>query len=329
MGHFAHIDELLVWAKGFSPDVIYARPLDRPSFSIWLPRWLSRQLEIPYITRILDDWPTRHEHDPIWVRRVYWQLFLSKEFKKLLARSVINVGISDEMCKAFEKRYQAKFVTFHNCVDLSSWMPEKTDYSFKQPFKMVYMGAVKKDKELHSLIDICEIVLKLNEQNHKIHFTLYGPEAYAETVSEYLEVEPVIKYGGFFPPHEKFAILKKADLLVLPLNFDRRSTEYLGYSFQTKVPEYMASGTPTLVYGPAENPNVSYATQERWAAVVDKPDKHRLASALEQLILDQEYRQRLGKHARQLALRNHDANSIQPRFQQLIRDIASQKPISS
>ena len=56
-GHFAHLNDLLKWSKAFAPDLIYARPLDRPSLSIWLPRCLSQQLRIPFITRILDDWP--------------------------------------------------------------------------------------------------------------------------------------------------------------------------------------------------------------------------------------------------------------------------------
>ncbi len=326
-GHFAHTENLLAWVKEFAPDVIYARPLDRPSFSIWLPSWLSKQLCIPYITRFLDDWPARHEHDPVWIRRFFWHLFIRRKLTHLLDYAAINVGISDEMCFAFQKRYRSSFLPFHNCVDFDSWVPEKTDYTAKDPFEIVYMGTVKADKELQSLQDLSAVLLNLSGQGYHIQFTLYGPEIYEQMISRYLKVEPVIKYGGFFPAEEKFEILKKADLLVLPLNFDQQSTTYLGYSFQTKVPEYMASGTPVLVYGPAENPNVRYATLLQWAMVIDQQEKDRLTSVLKQIIANQNLREQLGRRARKLALQNHDATIIRPRFQQLIRNIAARKPI--
>ncbi len=322
-GHFVHLDDLLKWVREFAPDVIYTRPLDRPSLSIWLPRWLSQQLQIPFITRILDDWPARHEQDPVWLRRFYWRLFLQRNLKELLQQAAANIGISDEMCAAFQERYQAQFIYFHNCVDFEDWYPEKSDYAYKEIFEIVYMGTVKADKELQSLIDLKHVLLNLNAHGHPVRLTLYGPEEYAPTISEHLETHPVIKYGGFFPPEEKFQTLKQVDLLVLPLNFDQRSTTYLGYSFQTKVPEYMASGTPILVYGPVENPNVRYANQHQWAALVDRQDKKLLTDALQRLMTDQNWRQQLGQRARELALQNHNANTIRPQFQQIIWDVVN------
>ena len=325
LGHFAHLDDLLKWSKAFAPDIIYARPLDRPSLSIWLPRWLSQQLQIPYITRILDDWPARHEHDPIYLRRLYWQLFLRRSLQNLLHQATVNIGISEEMCAAFQERYQVEFIYFHNCVDFETWYPEKTDYSFEDTFDIVYMGTIKSDKELQSLIDLKEIILNLNAMGHDLRLSFYGPEEYAPTISKYLETDPVIKYSGFFPTAEKFQTLKKADLLVLPLNFDHRSTDYLGYSFQTKVPEYMASGTPVLVYGPAENPNVRYAASHKWAAIVDEQDKNLLADTLQKLVTNQGWREQLGRRARELALKNHNASTIRPKFHQTIRSAANAK----
>lgn len=326
-GHLAHLDNLLDWSRKFAPDVIYARPLDRPSLSIWLPLSLSKKLNIPYMIRILDDWPSRHEHDPVLLRRFYWRLFLKKNLVTLIQKAAINIAISDEMSTAFQDRYKGSFTTFHNCVDFSSWQPEKQNYLAGDPFQIVYLGTVHRDKELISLLDLKDAILKLNSKGSNIQFTIYGPNTFAETISKYLEVSPVIRYGGFFPAEEKFTILKNADLLILPLNFDRRSTTYLGYSFQTKVPEYMASGTPVLVYGPADNPNVSYAQKYKWAAVVDKRETKLLRSTIKRLIADLEWRKDLGTRAREIAIMNHDAKIIRPRFQQLIKAVAGGSPI--
>ena len=267
----------------------------------------------------------RHEQDPVWLRRLYWQLFLRQSLQSLFQQAAINIGISDEMCAAFQERYQAEFIYFHNCVDFETWYPEKFDYANKDTFEIVYMGTVKVDKELQSLVDLKDILLTLNSRGHNLRLSLYGPEEYTPIVSKYLETYPVIKYSGFFPAEEKFQTLKNADLLVLPLNFDQRSTNYLGYSFQTKVPEYMASGTPVLMYGPAENPNVRYATKYKWAAIVDKQDKNQLASTLQKLVTNQGWREQLGRRARELALKKHNANTIRPKFHQTIMKVVNTK----
>ena len=90
----------------------------------------------------------------------------------------------------------------------------------------------------------------------------------------------------------------------------------------------MASGTPVLVYGPAENPNVRYADKHQWAAIVDKRDKHLLTKTLIQLIKDPNTRKHYGLNARKLALKNHDADTIRPLFQQLLRDVTVKKLIN-
>ena len=113
---------------------------------------------------------------------------------------------------------------------------------------------------------------------------------------------PHIKYGGYFPIEMKQKILSSADLLILPINFDKASQIYVGYSFQTKVPEYMASGTPTLVYGPASNPNVMYASKYNWGAVVKHKDQRELLEMLKSLISNQELREQFGNKARELVL---------------------------
>jgi len=277
------------------------------------------------VTRILDDWPSRHQNDPVLIRRFYWQIYLHKIFKNLIKNAAINVGISKEMCDAFQGRYQAKFVTFHNCVDFTSWHPEKQYYTNQGIFNIIYMGSINVDKELQSLIDIKEVILQLNRQQKRVHLTIYGPEKYAQTAFDYLEAHPIINYGGYFRSEDKFKILKDADLLCLPINFDLSSITYLGYSFQTKVPEYMASGTPVLIYGPTENPNVKYAKNYQWAAIVDQRDRKLLMSTINELIANPDRRKYLGQNARKLALQNHDAGTIRPAFQKMLRDIVVHK----
>lgn len=323
-GQWLHTKNLLEWCHHLNPDLIYARPHPRPSFYIWLPLFLSKQLSIPFVTRVLDDWPARLEVDSPLPRKIYWRLVLHRQVRQLFQKSAANIGISEEMGAAFEQRYGAPFLSFHNCIDIAEWERVEKDYRAKIPFKILYLGTVTQEKELSSLVDIRNAVLKLHEMGYKIQWTIYGPKIYQETIETNLTAPPVITFGGYFPIEMKQAILSDADLLLLPINFDSISQRYVGYSFQTKVPEYLASGTPTLVYGPPANPNVRYASTQGWGVVVNQEDEILLVKALLQLMEDEDLRQTLGQKSRALAFSRHNAETVRQSFQDLIRQAADQ-----
>jgi glycosyltransferase involved in cell wall biosynthesis len=110
--------------------------------------------------------------------------------------------------------------------------------------------------------------------------------------------------------------------LVVPVNFDEQSIINVQYSMPTKVPEYMASGTPVLVYAPAHMPATEYARREAWGYVVDRSDRRLLEKALLDLIKSEELRARLGTRGRELALCNHDARVVRGQFRQLMQKAA-------
>ena len=57
-------------------------------------------------------------------------------------------------------------------------------------------------------------------------------------------------YAGFAEKPRNYELLKSADLLVLPITFEEEDFRWVRLSMPTKLPEYLGSGTPTLVYGP-------------------------------------------------------------------------------
>lgn len=316
--------EVLDWCKKFNPDIIYARPMDDPSFYWWLPQEIANQLSIPYVTHIMDDWPARYNSREDMDSHLIWKPRLKKCLQSLFDNASVNMGISPEMCEAYYERYQAKFVPFHNCIDISEWSSIKPEYKNKQDFTMLYIGAVTPDKELGSLQDIRDVVLSLNEQGYSIRFGIYSARFWKPTIQDHLEHIPDIAYRGYINPSKLPDVLSQADLLVLPINFDDISLSYIGYSLQTKVPEYMASGTPVLVYGPASSPNVRYAKNENWGIVVDKKDQFQLKKEIISLIENPSLREKKGQYARQLAFKNHNALIVRNNFRKLLSDAVLQ-----
>ena len=314
-------DLIFQWVKQFKPDVIYARPIDTPNFYWWLPYKLSKALDIPYVVHIMDDWPARYKERSGLLDIFFRKPALRKHLNLLLSNSSLNLGISEEMCHAFQERYQCRFIHFHNCIDISDFEGKKISYEVENTFEIVYTGSVTEDKELASLIDIKNAILGLHQKDVSVKFTIYGPEIYRSTIEKRLVVPNVVTYGGFFPPENKPDILTRADLLVLPLNFDAQSLTYTQYSFQTKLPEYMASGTPMLLYGPSSSPNIRYASRSNFGFVVQERNTTQLQDMLIQIVQNQTLREMHGKRAQKIAFLEHDAAVVRTKFHRVLSEI--------
>ena len=321
-GEIPLAEKLLGWCREFKPDIIFARPIDRPSFYWWLPQLLAKELDIPFVTNVMDDWPARYEAREDLEEGDNSKSLLRSNLQHMFDGAAANIGISPQMCEAYEQRYRNRFVPFHNCIDVAEWSQVNKSYEIKGEFTLLYLGVVTEDKELGSLKDVRDTVLELRERGYKIKMRIYSAPFCQATIEQHLASPGAVEYAGYVHPSKLPQILSEADLLVLPINFDAASLKYVGYSIQTKVPEYMASGTPILAYGPAVSPNINYALRDNWGLVVDRPDKQRLAAAITSTIEDEQLRSKLGKYARDLAFRNHDAGIIRDAYRQLLADAA-------
>ncbi len=318
-----HLDEVVAWARDFRPDAIYARPIDHHPAYWWLPGVLAEALRVEYVVHIMDDWPGRLSHQPDLATRLIWVPLANRCLPELFRRSYVGIGISHEMCDALSARYQTRLVPFANCLDLDRWIDCQPSTGSSTPFDLVYLGAVTADKELASLQDIRDAVLRINTTGRPVRLRIFSAPQWADLIRSELESLPVVRYGGFVAQDELPHLLTNADLLVLPINFDEKSTAYVGTSLQTKVPEYMASGAPTLLYGPASSPNVRYARTEGWGYVVDSRSVTRVENAILTLMEDSELRLRLSTRARHLAFQNHDARRVRSSFRALLCDAAA------
>ena len=67
---------------------------------------------------------------------------------------------------------------------------------------------------------------------------------------------------------------------MLARNFDARSRAYTQFSFQNKLPEYMASGTPIIAVGPDWGHGVQYLEKNGAAVIVKDNDPRSLTKAI-------------------------------------------------
>ncbi len=76
--------------------------------------------------------------------------------------------------------------------------------------------------------------------------------------------------------HEEVpALLADSDLLLLPLDFNQTGLNYAQFSIPTKASEYMMSGTPIIVFAPAETAISKFCAENDCAYCLTNPEHER------------------------------------------------------
>jgi hypothetical protein len=119
---------------------------------------------------------------------------------------------------------------------------------------------------------------------------------------------------------ELFPLLVNADMLIIPLGFNAAGANRQKYSFSTKLPEYLGSGTPTLVYGPAENATVEYCASRGFNYVVTRLDQLQIEAIIREIISQGAQARKAAEHLREYTRKNLSAKEQRTRFQRILID---------
>jgi glycosyltransferase involved in cell wall biosynthesis len=311
-------DALARFIADFKPDLLFST-LGNNAF-IELTTAIRRRFEVPMIVHMMDDFPSASH----W-RGVFAPLELARMRRNLadvFDAATVRMGICADMCTAYAQRYGRPFTSFANCVDIERWRPFVRSHSAVSatPPRLVYFGSVLPFAQHESLADICRSVVRLNETGTPVRFDIMTPLAAAAPYRSALALHDAVRLiEPTEDDHEYFATLVGADVLVLPVNFDPHTMAYVRFSMPTKVPAYMASGTPILVYGPRGVAQVEYAQREGWGHVVSERDPATLDDALRRVLADAALRERLRLRAQTVADANHDSKQVRTNFQDVVK----------
>lgn len=308
------------WIADFRPTLVYSILGANPIMEI--VDAVRMRFDVPLVAHMMDDWPSTIYRggllSPLENRRMQTTL------RRLLRVASGRMAIGDTMARAYQKRYGMPFMAFQNPVELDQAILASRDRAPEGPARLVYSGSVFADAQSESLIEVAQAVAKLADGGRSIALDLYVPAFQIEQFLNRLKIHPAI---SVHPPltsdAEFFATLGAASVLALPVNFDAHSVAFIRYSMPTKVPAYLFSGTPILVYGPDQVAQVDYAKTDGWGYVVPKRGVAHLTKAIERLLDDQLLRQKLVVTARRVAKKNHSASEVRPRFQAALAAAAS------
>ncbi len=303
------------WVEEFSPDIIYSQ-----LGSLGSIRFISDLSIItgkPVALHIMDDWP-----EMVYKRGLFHnyrkKLFIA-EFKDLINRSAVLMSIGDAMSEEYKKRYNRDFTPFHNPIEINNWLPSsRNEWLRKDKFTILYAGRIGLGMK-SSVLDIARVVNHLLPDHQDLFFEIQTPDFYElEGSGIFNENVTWVKPIDYNKLPGKFA---EVDLLLLPLDFDPEGIKFLKYSFQTKISEYMISGTPVLVYAPEETSTAKYAAKDEWAYVVTERSDLILENAILDLYSDTDLRKRLGERAKQLAETREDSKIVKEKFRDCLGGI--------
>jgi len=303
---------LEAWIKDFRPDVIYTILGGNGLMDV--VEAVHRRFGAPLVVHIMDDWMAGAFRGgllgPMQRRRMF------RSLRRIIKKSSLRLGICDAMCEAYSERYGVPFRTFQNVVDTRTVARYTTDPAVSgDPVRIVYAGSVFSYAQRQSLIDCCQAIEQLANEGVSVQLDIHCPRPHIAGEEHLFAVGPAISlHGPLTDNADFFSTICAADILLIPVNFDQKSTAFIRYSMPTRVPAYLASGTPILVYGPSDVAQVKYADDAGWGLVLKSQSINLLKEAIMRLIEDRPLRIRISDSARSTASAHHDMKLINEKF---------------
>jgi hypothetical protein len=313
---------LAAWIEEYRPEVIYT--ILGGIGMMELVDQVQRRFELPLVVHFMDDWQSAIYRGGLL--SILQRRRMRALIGRLVATATVRLGICNAMCAAYAGRFGRPFESFQNTVDVARWSPlAKRDSAAGRPVRLLYAGSVLGFAQAASLVECCEAVAALRREGFPIMLDIYGPPAHTAPLRDRLLRDEAIRLHDVLSDDDSyFRSLAAADILLLPVNFDAHSVRYIRLSMPTKVPSYLVSGTPILVYGPAGTAQVDYARSAGWGHVVDRQDRTALMTAIKRLAGDPALRRELSATARCIAAERHDSATVRIGFQAALAAAARQ-----
>ncbi|MFN4156369.1 MAG: hypothetical protein ACK4HF_17110 [Paracoccaceae bacterium] len=300
--------------RGFGPDVILCRPLAETPELNKLALEASRDLNIPLITWIMDDWPARVEAES----PSEWAT-IQHDFFSLIARSATLLSISGQMSAAFAKRYGRPFVPIANGIDPADW--PALDKPERDTFIIRYAGGIAPDMNRDSLLEVAAAVDALSQAGLNVRLEISTqPWWLSQSQSQFSPFASTRLESTNRTPAEYRRWLSEADLLLICYNFDEKSLRYIRHSMANKMPECLASGVPVFAFGPEEAATIGYLAQGNLAHVVSTRDPRILQDALTFIMSEKSTMKSLAATARSHTFEHHNIHMIRDKFRRNITD---------
>jgi FkbM family methyltransferase len=300
-------DAVIAHLRMFNPDVVYYRAVDNETVHAFAERVIS-EFDKPLLVHLMDDWPARLQFKDVSKFERY-----DRSLRAMLKAACACLSIGDDMSTAFEKRYGIPFRSLANAVDPAAFPPRQRKRQRGEDFVIRYTGALADDMTFQSVIDFAMAVEALSS-DLGVRLDIYTRAPWlsiaTRTFGEYKSVCVLeqVESSAYYP------LLQDADALLIAYNFDAASRQYVGMSVANKLPEYLASGTQIIAYGPDDASTVRQLSAYSAAVVISEKSHTILVQELKEIVLDEGRANAMGSVARLAAFQRHNVWNIAQQF---------------
>ena len=266
-----------------------------------LASWIASKKKCKHIVHIAD-------HSSLF--------FDSLEFKSILKSSYKRACIGHNMKDAYQEKFDLEFEVFHNYADPKHLpLPAVDDFTFnkRNPLKILFLGSLFSHLHNGAINDLCNAVTELNRHGHPLVFNLYGQRVPSDFLAAEIDGESVIHHGEVSPA-KRFEIMTEHHVFVVPSAFDSNLADEYCFSIPTKLPESLASGRPTIVYGPDVMEAHRFCKDNGCGHLIDERSVDKLKASLVEIM--ENYREELSASIDQANKIQHliSTSSQVPRF---------------
>lgn len=299
--------DLAEWFEINEIDAVYSIGSDYHTLD-FLKRINNKFNRIKVFYHVMDDWPMTIRNSYL-IKGDYLARKTLLLFKEVISLSTKRFAISEKMAVEYNLRYGYTWKVFHNPVDTGFWrqpnVNEKAGPSSE--FQVLYAGRLSKgvSEALRFFADVIEEV----NANHETQFAL---NIISKEPPKWLSKG--VKFKSYGPYTELPKVFASADLLLIPYDFSGEGYKFIKYSMPTKLTEYCASGTPVMIFAPAETALVEYAEKHKLAFMVNHFSKSKLAESLIEIVGHYQKHLSLAKSAQEYVSRVHDISIVSAKF---------------
>ncbi len=166
MSEISLSQKLKNWLTEFKPEVLYVQVASRET--LLFASQLIDYLGIPSVNHAMDDWPSTIRTHGLF--KSYWYRKIDNELKQFIYKVDLHLSISEAMSDEYFKRYNKRFIPFHNPVDIGIWLPHvKKNYDLNnEKINILYSGRIGIGIT-ESLMDIASAIDSIKNESFNIN----------------------------------------------------------------------------------------------------------------------------------------------------------------
>jgi len=263
---------LKAWLDAFNPEVIFFVG-GASGFSYKIANWVQDSCHIPLLIYFTDDYYLNPRISG-FIKFVQYYFNTKPAIEKMITRASGHFVIGELMARDYGLQFGKLFIPIMNSVDFEEdEILEKRVNRDNKIFKLAYIGGLHLNrwKGLLNLGEILNEICAAEEINCCLD--IYSTDHLTDELQVQLNTSPLFFKGPLNQQQVKLT-LKEYDALVHVESDNpdlRRATKY---SVSTKIPEYLASKTPIIAFGPNEIASIRIIKDNGIGLVITDLDTH-------------------------------------------------------